>query len=87
MVGHARSEDSLIYLFYESLIGAAAQWYQRLKKNQIRAWRDLARTFLERYKYMLETVLNCLTLQSMKNGPDEDYREYAIRWKNAASMI
>ena len=27
------------------------------------------------------------TLQRMKKGPDEDYREYAVRWKNAASMV
>ena len=36
---------------------------------------------------MLETASNRLTFQSMKNGPDEDYREYAVRWKNAASMV
>ena len=28
-----------------------------------------------------------MTLQSMKNGPNEDYREYAVRWKNVASMV
>ena len=22
-----------------------------------------------------------------KKGPNEDYREYAVRWKNAASMV
>ena len=36
---------------------------------------------------MLETIPDRLTLQSMKKGPDEDYREYAVRWKNAASMV
>ena len=36
---------------------------------------------------MLETALDRLTLQSMNKGPDEDYKEYAIRWKNMASMI
>ena len=36
---------------------------------------------------MLETAPNRLTLQSMKKRLDEDYREYAIRWKNAASMV
>ena len=36
---------------------------------------------------MLETVPDCLTLQSMKKGPDEDYKEYAIKWKNVASMV
>ena len=23
----------------------------------------------------------------MRKGPDEDYREYAVRWKNVASMV
>ena len=36
---------------------------------------------------MLEIAPDYLTLQSMKKGPNEDYREYAIRWKNAASMV
>ena len=74
-----RNEDLLIHVFYDSLTGAATQWYQGLKKNQIRTWRDLVRAFLERYKYMLEIASDRLTLQSMKKGPEEDYREYALR--------
>ena len=81
MVGHAYNEDLLIYIFYESLTGVAAQWYMKLRKDQIRTWRDLAKAFLGRYKYMLETTSGRLTLQSMKKGPEEDYREYAVRWK------
>ena len=50
MVGHARNKDLLIHVFYDSLAGVAAQWYTKLKKDQIRTWRDLARAFLERYK-------------------------------------
>ena len=36
---------------------------------------------------MLETAPDRLTFQSMKKGPDEDYKEYAIRWKNVALMV
>ena len=36
---------------------------------------------------MLETVPNRLTLQCIKNRPEENYRKYAVRWKNAASMV
>ena len=70
MAGHAHNEDLLIYVFYNSLVEAAAQWYTKLKKDQIRTWRDLARVFLERYKYMLETALDHLTLQSIRKGPE-----------------
>ena len=87
MTGHAYTEDLLVHVFYNSLLGAAAQWYMKLKKDQIRTWRDLTKAFLERYKYMLEIASDRLTLQSMKKGPNEDYREYAIRWKNVASMV
>ena len=87
MARHAHNEGLLIHVFYDSLIGAAAQWYRGLKKNQIRTWRDLARVFLERYKYMLETAPDRLILQSMKKGLDEDHKKYAVRWKNAASTV
>ena len=40
-----------------------------------------------RYKYMLEIAPDRLTLQSMKKGLDEDYRDYAVRWKNVTSMV
>ena len=59
----------------------------KLKKEQIHTWRDLAWAFLGRYKYMLETAPDRLTLQSMKNRLEENYREYAVRWKNVASLV
>ena len=58
-----------------------------LKRDQIRTWRDLVRAFLKRYEYMLETTPDRMTLQCMKKKPDEDYREYVIRWKNVASLV
>ena len=36
MAGHAHNEDLLIHVFYDSLVGTAAQWYTKLKKGQIR---------------------------------------------------
>ena len=36
MAGHARNEHLLIHVFYDSLTRAAAQWYTKLKKGQIR---------------------------------------------------
>ena len=28
-----------------------------------------------------------MTLHCMKKRPDENYKEYAVRWKNVASMV
>ena len=36
MAGHTHNEDLLIHVFYNSLAGVAAQWYTKLKKDQIR---------------------------------------------------
>ena len=62
MVGHAHNEDLLIHVFYDNLTGTAAQWYTKLKIDQIHTWRNLVRAFLERYKYMLEAAPDRLTL-------------------------
>ena len=62
MAGHAHNEDFLIHVFYDSLVGTAAQLYMKLRKDQIRTWRDLVRAFLERYKYMLEIAPDRMTL-------------------------
>ena len=62
MAGHARNEDLLIHVFFDNLTGAATQWYMKLRKDQIRTWRDLVRAFTGRYKHMLETASDRLTL-------------------------
>ena len=62
MARHAHNEDLLIHVFYNSLTGATTRWYMELKKDQIRIWKDLVRAFLKRYKYMLETTPDRLTL-------------------------
>ena len=36
MMGYTRNEDLLIHVFFDSLAGAAAQWYMGLKRDQIR---------------------------------------------------
>ena len=36
---------------------------------------------------MLETTPDRLTLQCMKKRPEENYKEYAVRWKNVASLV
>ena len=79
MAGHAYNEDFFIHVFYDSLAGAVAQWYTKLKKDQIRTWKDLVKAFMGRYKYLLETTPDRLTLQSMKKKPEENYRKYAVR--------
>ena len=87
MVGYTHNKKLLIHVFQYSLIGAADKFLFKVKRDQIFTLRDLARAFLEQYKHMLDTVPDQLTLQGMKKGSNETYREYAVKWKNAASLV
>ena len=49
--------------------------------------KDLARAFLEQFKYMLETTLDRFTLQSIEKKSRESYKKYAIRWKAVTSQV
>lgn len=42
---------------------------------------------LGQYKHMLEITLDRLTFQSRKKRPNENYNEYAVRWKEVASQV
>ena len=87
MAGYTHDERLLIHVFQDSLTGAAAKWYLKLKRDQVRTWRDLAQAFLEQYKHMMDTAPDRLTLQGMKKGPGESYMEYAVRWKEVAVQV
>ena len=87
MTVHAHNEKLLIHIFQESLTGASSEWYLRLKRNQVRTWKDLSQAFLEQYKYMLDVIPDRFTLQSMEKKPEESYKEYAVRWKTVASQV
>ena len=43
-------------------------------------------SILEHYQYMMDTTPDQLTLQNMEKGSGESYKEYAVRWKNVASL-
>ena len=87
MVGHTYNEKLLIHVFQYSLTEVALKWYLKLRRNQICTWRDIARAFLEQFKYMLETVPDHFTLQSMEKKSGESYRKYAIRWMVVVSQV
>ena len=87
MAGYTHDEKLLIHVFQDSLTGATTKWCLKLKRGQVRRWRDLAQAFLEQYKHMVDTALDRLTFQGMQKGPCESYREYAVRWNGVASQV
>ncbi|KAA3485344.1 hypothetical protein EPI10_007339 [Gossypium australe] len=47
MTGYINNDKLLIYCFQDSLVGAAAKWYNQLSRARIGSWRDLAQAFMK----------------------------------------
>lgn len=58
MVAHTENEKLLIHCFQDSLNGASLKWYMGLEKSIIKCWKDLADSFLHKYKYNLDMALD-----------------------------
>ncbi|RDX77063.1 hypothetical protein CR513_42872, partial [Mucuna pruriens] len=59
MALHAHDDALLIHFFQESLTGAALRWYLGLKRERVQTWRSLAESFLDQYKYNMNTTPDC----------------------------
>ncbi|XP_040931950.1 uncharacterized protein [Gossypium hirsutum] len=54
MTGYVNNDQLLIHCFQDSLIGAAAKWYNQLSRARISSWRDLAQAFMQQYNHMTD---------------------------------
>ncbi|KAL4278398.1 hypothetical protein GQ457_03G011280 [Hibiscus cannabinus] len=87
MTGYGRDDNLLVHCFQDSLSGSATRWYNQLSRHQIKSWKDLAKAFLEQYKHVSDMVPDRLTLQHMKQKPNESFRQYAQRWRDVAVQV
>jgi len=87
MAAYSRDDQLLIHCFQHSLTGSAIRWYNKLDRRGIHSWNDLARAFIDQYKYMTDLVLDRLTLQNMEKKSSESFTEYAQRWRDMATQI
>ncbi|XP_016742999.1 uncharacterized protein [Gossypium hirsutum] len=47
MTGYVNNDQLLIHCFQDSLVGAAARWYNKLSRARIGSWRDLVQAFMQ----------------------------------------
>ncbi|KAE8732820.1 putative protein phosphatase 2C 70 [Hibiscus syriacus] len=87
MTGYVENEKLLIHCFQDSLLRSASRLYNKLKRTQIRSWRDLAQAFLGQYKHMTDMAPDQTMLQSMNMKCNESFRQYSQRWKDVASQV
>ncbi|XP_052882769.1 uncharacterized protein LOC128291612 [Gossypium arboreum] len=71
----------------DSLIGAAARWYNQLSRARISPWRDLAQAFMQQYNHETDMTPDRITLQNIEKKPNENFRQYAQRWREVAMQV
>ncbi|XP_012461571.2 uncharacterized protein LOC105781592 [Gossypium raimondii] len=77
----------LIHCFQDSLIGAAAKWYNQLSRTQISSWKDLAQAFMKQYSHISDMTPDRITLQNMEKKQNESFRQYSQRWQEVATQV
>ena len=87
LVGLENNEPLLMRLFIQSLSGIAFTWYVKQDFDKWLAWEDMARDFVEPYKFNTKVDPTMLNLIKLKKISHESFEEYVIRWRMEASKI
>ncbi|XP_057969498.1 uncharacterized protein LOC131158646 [Malania oleifera] len=87
MAAYIDNEKLMMYCFRSSLTGTATRWYVQQNKAQIRTWGDLADAFEAQYRHILEMAPDRIFFLEMEKKPTETFREYAHRWRDAATQV
>ncbi|XP_040930623.1 uncharacterized protein [Gossypium hirsutum] len=87
MTRYVNNDQLLIHCFQDSLVGAAARWYNQLSRARINSWRDFAQAFMQQYNHVTDMTPDRITLQNMEKKLNENLRQYAQRWKEVAMQV
>uniref|UniRef100_A0A2N9G1N4 RNase H type-1 domain-containing protein n=1 Tax=Fagus sylvatica TaxID=28930 RepID=A0A2N9G1N4_FAGSY len=88
MALHLENELLMISVFPESLSKQAAAWFYQLRN--LTGWEDLARAFLERYRFNPHSILEYLGLKEDEEPyviPDPGVNEVIVEIKEESSML
>ncbi|XP_057951041.1 uncharacterized protein LOC131145880 [Malania oleifera] len=72
---------------FENFTEIMVRWYVQQNRAQIHTWGDLADAFEAQYRNILEMALDKVSLFEMEKKPTETFREYAHRWRDAATEV
>lgn len=76
-----------MHFFQDSLAGESLEWYMHLERMYIRNWRHLVEAFVKHYQYNIDMEPNRTQLQSLTQGPNESFKEYAQKWRELATRV
>jgi hypothetical protein len=87
MGAYLKNDKMMMYFFQESLKDSAIRWYLNLDKKEIKTWHDLANAFVRHYKHNIGCAPDKSSLRKLKMNKDEDFRTFALRWRNQAAQV
>ncbi|XP_059306268.1 uncharacterized protein LOC132057665 [Lycium ferocissimum] len=70
-----------------SLTKEATEWFATQDIRQWHTWEDMAESFMERFRFNVETVPDRYYLEKVKQKSTENYREFASRWRAEAARV
>ncbi|XP_049364034.1 uncharacterized protein LOC125828744 [Solanum verrucosum] len=85
--GAGSKEELLMAYFGESLMGIASEWFIDQDTSNWHTWDDLARCFVQQFQYNIDIVPDRTSLVNMRKKTTENFREYAIRWREQAARV
>lgn len=59
----------------------------QLECAHVRNWRDLVEAFIKHYQYNIDMAPNRTQLQSLTQGPNDSFKEYAQKWRELAARV
>ncbi|KAM3397567.1 hypothetical protein P3S68_001079 [Capsicum galapagoense] len=80
-------KELLIAYFGESLSSLASEWFVDQDIDKWSSWDDLANKFVQKFQYNVEMIPDEKSLTNMKKKNNENFREYAIRWREQAARV
>ncbi|XP_038696626.1 uncharacterized protein LOC119993529 [Tripterygium wilfordii] len=84
---YLHNEKLLIHCFQDSLDHTTRKWFNSLDPAKVSTWKDLAESFMAKYKHNQDMAPTRFDLQNTLLKEGEGFREYALRWRELAAQV
>ncbi|KAL0008451.1 hypothetical protein SO802_009953 [Lithocarpus litseifolius] len=73
--------------FPMSLMGNSSRWYYNLDPSKNKVWNELVELFMDQFIFNTTIDVTLGDLKTTKQGFNETFSKYMMRWKNKVSMM
>ena len=81
------NEKRALCAFPLSLMGNALRWYYNLDSSKAKVWNELMELFMDQFIFNTMINVTLRDLETTKQGFNETFSEYMMKWKNKVSRM